>query len=72
MSRKYNLREMMKIKFNEIKVIDNRIKAIDKKIEAIYRRINAIESTDEINLSDIKRILDIKNKLLDLAIDNSN
>ena len=56
----------MKIKFNKINAIDKRIKAIDKKIKSIDRRIKAIEPTDEIKISDFSRILDIKNKLLNI------
>lgn len=59
---------MIKIKFNEIKIIDDRIKTIDKKIEAINRRIKDIKPIDEIKTSDISRILDIKNNLLNISI----
>ena len=58
----------MKIKFNKIKAIDKRIKVIDKKIEAIDRRINAIKPTEEIKISDISRILEIKNNLLNISL----
>ncbi len=58
----------MKIRFNRLNAIDKKIKVIDKKIEAIDRRRNIVELTDEIKISDIKKILDIKNKLLNMSI----
>jgi hypothetical protein len=59
---------MIKIKFNKINAIDKKIKAIDKKIETIDRRIKASKQTNEIKISDFSRILDIKNKLLNISI----
>ena len=69
----------MKITFNKINVIDKRIELINRKIETIGRRIENInyklediKPIDDIEFSDIERMLDIKNKLMKLSIDNTN
>ena len=62
--------EMMKIKYNKIKVIEYRIKSIDKQIKSINNRIKATTPTDNTNISNIKRILNIKNRLVNISISN--
>ena len=71
--------EMMKIRFNKINAVDKRIRLIDIKIESIDRRIENInykieniKPTDTTEFSDMERMVDIKNKLMNLSLNNTN
>ena len=63
-----NMEKTIKDINEKIKTSNERIKTIDKKIKAINKRIKDITSTDETKISNTKRILDIKNKLLNISM----
>lgn len=65
-----NMEKTIKDINEKIKTIDERIKTIDNKIKAINPNdeIKDITSTDGIKISNTRRILDIKNNLLNISM----